>query len=476
MGKQGAFLKYRRQGPGYRPPEARVKDYRAVEIPLAEDDLQSQLARCMECGTPFCYGYGCPLSNVIPELNELAGQQRWVEALDLLVAANPFPEFTGRLCPALCEASCVLAINDEPVTIRQIELAIIEKGFAQGYVHARPPARRWEESIAVIGSGPAGLAAADALNKAGYRVVVYESAAKIGGILRYGIPDYKLEKWILDRRLRLMEQEGVRFETGVTVGADISYKYLRSRFNAICLCGGAQEPRDLIVPGRDLAGIHFAMEYLAAQNMKNSGEHTGLDAIIDARGKRVVIIGGGDTGADCLGTALRQGASSVHQLEILPEPPRTRPDSTPWPMWPCIRRDSTSHSEGGERRWGVSTMAFNGLRGHVTGLRCIQVDSIHAANGPIEFAPRPGTEFELEAELVLLALGYVATGRNRIADDLCLERDRQGYIQVNADRMTSVPGVFVAGDMRTGQSLVARAIADGLSAAGGIMRAGRSKN
>lgn len=470
MGKTGGFLEYGRQNPGYRPVDERIKDFKAVEIPFKEDTVHVQMARCLECGTPFCHGYGCPLANVVPELNDLAWQERWEEALALLLATNPLPEFTGRLCPALCEAACVLAINDNAVTIRQIELAIIEEGFAKGYLQPTPPPERFGERIAIVGSGPAGLAAADTLNKAGYPVVVYERAAKIGGILRYGIPDFKLEKWVLDRRIQLMEKEGVRFETGVNVGTDISCKYLRSRFDAICLCGGASEPRDLSVPGRDLAGIHCAMDYLVAQNRRNAGEHLNAAEDIDARGKRVVIIGGGDTGADCLGTAIRQGAKSVLQLEILPEPVQMRPATTPWPMWPAIRRDSTSHKEGGFRRWGISATSFKGMNNCVRRVECVEVCPVRHAGGQLEFIPRQGTEFELEAELVIMALGYIATSWDRIADDLHLERDWQVSIKTDDDHMTSIPGVFIAGDMRSGPSLVVRAIADGISAARGIMR------
>ncbi len=469
MGKTGGFLEFARQEPGYRPVAERVRDFRAVEVPLSGEALHAQMARCMECGTPFCHGYGCPLANVIPELNDLAWQGRWAEALALLLFANPLPEFTGRLCPALCEAACVLALNDKAVTIRQIELAIIENGFEKGLLYPMPPIRRLDKRVAIVGSGPAGLAAADILNKAGYQVVMYERAAKIGGILRYGIPDFKLEKWILDRRIRLMEQEGIRFETGVEVGSDVSYHYLQSRFDAICLCGGIPEPRDLSVPGRDLHGIYYALDYLISQNRKTSGERSDDGEDIDAVGKKVVIIGGGDTGADCLGTAIRQGAKSVLQLEIMPEPPPARPESTPWPMWPLIRRDSSSHYEGGERRWGVDTLGFQGQKGHVSRMGCVEVSSMRHADGRWEFKPCPGTEFEVEADLVLLALGYVATGRNRIIDDLHIERDRQGYIKVDDQHMTSISMIFAAGDMRAGQSIVARSIADGVAAARGII-------
>lgn len=466
MGKTGFFLEHGRQEPCYRPVNERIKDFNSVDIAFMEDIARIQMARCQECGTPFCHSYGCPLANVIPELNDLALQERWEEALALLLATNPFPEFSGRLCPALCEAACVLAINDKAVTIRQIEMAIIEKGFAKGYLQPAPPAVRFKEKIAVIGSGPSGLAVADALNKAGYPVVVYERAAKIGGILRYGIPDFKLEKWVLDRRIQLMEKEGVRFETGVNVGTDISWKYLKSRFNAICLCGGAWKPRDLKAPGRELAGIHFAMDYLVPQNKVNSGEDLNAVADFDARGKKVVIIGGGDTGADCLGTAIRQGAESIVQLEILPEPPPVRSDATPWPTWPSIRRDSTSHKEGGSRRWGVSATNFKGKNGCVSRVECVAVSPVRHADGHLEFVPSPGTEFELEAELVLLALGYIAPDRNCIRESLQLEDDGQA----SEYQLANATGIFVAGDMRSGPSLVVRSIADGRSAAREIMR------
>ncbi|MFH1476811.1 MAG: glutamate synthase subunit beta [Verrucomicrobiota bacterium] len=470
MGKTGGFLEHPRREPGYRPVAERVKDFKAVEIPIPVDALHAQLGRCMECGTPFCHGYGCPLESVIPEVNEMAWQDRWEEALALLLASNPFPEFTARLCPALCEAACVLAINDGAVTIRQIALAIVERGFAAGYLKPAPPAKRLEEKIAVIGSGPAGLAVADALNKAGYPVVVYERAAKAGGILRYGIPDFKLEKWIVDRRIRLMEEEGVHFETGVALGSDISSKYLAGRFAAICLCGGASEPRNLTAPGRDLAGIHFAMDYLVAQNKKKSGEWLNGAAKLNAHGKKVVVIGGGDTGADCLGTAVRQGAQSVVQLEIMPEPPRARPAATPWPMWPLIRRDSSSHAEGGERRWGVATTRFIGRQGRIAGLECIEVASLRRADGRVETLPRPGTEFELPADMALLALGYEVGGVPPLAEYLQLACDQRGRLVLDGRHMASVPGVFAAGDMHGGPSLVSRAMADGLAAARGIVR------
>jgi glutamate synthase (NADPH/NADH) small chain len=468
MGKTGGFLEHKRQANRYRPVAERIGDFRAVELPFAQDILSAQMARCLECGTPFCHGYGCPLGNVIPELHELAWQDRWEEALALLLASNPFPEFTGRLCPALCEAACVLAVNDEAVTIRQIELAIVEEGFARGYLPPAPPARRLEKKVAVVGSGPAGLAVAEALNKAGCQVVVFERAAKCGGLLRYGIPDFKLEKWVLDRRLRLMEQEGVRFETGVEVGKDLTGHYLQSRFDAVGLCGGAEQPRDLQVPGRELAGIHFALDFLSAQNRRNAGEPAPAAEDLDARGKQVAIVGGGDTGADCLGTALRQGAAGVTQLEILSEPPAIRPATTPWPMWPTIRRDSSSHAEGGRRRWAATATGFVGKNGRVVALEGVEVEWLRQADGTMKSQPRPGTEFSLSADLVLLAMGYLAGGRQPLAAHFQLACDQAGRILTNDLHQTSVPGVFVAGDLRGGQSLVCRAIADGLAAARAI--------
>ncbi|MDD2711056.1 MAG: glutamate synthase subunit beta [Verrucomicrobiae bacterium] len=467
MGERG-FMKYRRQEAEYRDPRTRVRDFNAVEIPLNEADLRRQAARCMECGTPFCHGHGCPLGNIIPELNLLVHGGWWNEAVDLLRSTNPFPEFTSRVCPAICEASCVLNLNDQPVAIRQIEMAIIEQGFKSGYLAPMPPKTRRSGKLAVIGSGPAGLAVADAVNRAGYGVTVFEKDRRGGGILRYGIPDFKLEKWVLDRRLRLMEAEGIGFKLGVTGGEEVSVDFLRKHFDAICLTGGAREPRDLKTPGRELRGIRFAMEYLVQQNRLLTGEIEKIDPELDAKGKEVVIIGGGDTGADCLGTALRQGASRVLQFEIMSRPPDTRPASTPWPMWPNIRRESSSHKEGGERRWSVNTREFIGRDGAVSGLRGVEVEWAAGPDGRQKFREMPGTEFEVEARLVLLAMGFAGPGRNRMADDLKLELDARGNIRVDDNHMTSHEGIFAAGDMARGQSLVVRAIADGRDAAMGI--------
>jgi glutamate synthase (NADPH/NADH) small chain len=420
----------------------------------------------MDCGTPFCHAYGCPLYNVVPEFNDFAYRGKWRLALEILLSTNNFPEFTGRVCPAPCEAACVSGIHDDPVTIRQIELAIIEKGFESDFFPSRRPGPRSDKRIAVIGSGPAGLAVADTLNRSGLGVTLYESDAEAGGILRYGIPDFKLEKWVVDRRIRLMEEEGVIFETGVMVGEDISYPYLARLFDAICLCCGAREPRDLPAPGRDLKGIYFAMDYLMQQNKRIAGERVDTSGEISGRGKTVVVLGGGDTGSDCVGTALRQGAEKVYQFEILPKPPAQRAESTPWPMWPNILRQTHAHLEGGDLRWSVMTKEFSGEDGILRKLHGAEVewqtqeeDSLPV---PVE---KEGTEFEVEADLVLLAMGFVGPARNRIVEDLGIALDPNGNVIADEKHMTSVPGVFVSGDMTLGQSLVVKAIADGRKAA-----------
>jgi glutamate synthase (NADPH/NADH) small chain len=460
-------LEIERQDVAYRPVSERLKDFTAVDLPMAETDVRAQAARCMDCGTPFCHAAatGCPLSNLIPEFNEQVYYGRWREATDLLLHTNPFPEFTGRICPAPCEGACVLGLIKPPTNICKIELAIIEQGFQRGYVKAQPPRSRRRERVAVVGSGPAGLAAAYVLNRMGVGVTVYEKDARPGGLLRYGIPDFKLEKWVVEQRIGLMKQEGVTFECGVDVGDDLSYRYLSSRFDALVLAAGAGVPRDLAVPGRELAGIHYAMEFLARQNRLVSGEPAG-PAHVTAAGKNVVVIGGGDTGSDCIGTAWRQGARHVVQLEILPEPPATRSESTPWPQWPLMRRDSSSHHEGGARRWGVDTTAFIGAEGRVTGLRCIEVEwKAGETDGRVCPVPVPGSESTVEADLVLLALGFCGPGRTALVDELGIETDSRGFIARSARHMTNVDGVFVAGDMHRGASLVVRAMADGMQTA-----------
>ena len=470
MGNPTDFMEIPRKDPEYRPRDRRLRDYRAVELQLSHTDIIRQAARCMDCGTPFCHAHGCPVSNVIPEFNDWVDRGKWREALNILLSTNNFPEFTGRICPAPCEAACVAGLNGDPVTIRQIELTIIEKGFESGYILPAPPKVRFDEQVAVIGAGPAGLAVADTLNRAGYRVMVYDSAPHPGGILRYGVPDFKLEKWVVERRLRLMMEEGVRFEAGVAAGEDISYRYLNNRFDAICLACGARDPRDLPVPGRDLKGIYFAMDYLTQQSRRNVGEPMGPSEEITAKGKTVVVIGGGDTGSDCLGTALRQGAKKVYEFEILPKPPAERSGSTPWPMWPVMMRDTHAHKEGGERRWGVMTKEFLGENGAVNKLRCGEVEWQRAEDGRLKSPKeKPGTDFQVNADLVLLAMGFVSPGKNKIIEDLEIEKDFRGNVKADDQHMTSVPGVFVAGDMRTGQSLIVQAVADGRKTARGIM-------
>jgi glutamate synthase (NADPH/NADH) small chain len=470
MGRPTGFLEIERRLPGYRPDAERLRDWRAVERLPSVAEMQEQAARCMDCGVPFCHGCGCPLANIIPEWNDLVYRGRWREALDLLLLTNPFPEFTGRICPALCEGSCVLGLNREPVAIRCIELAIIERGFAEGWVQPQPPSERRPEQVAVIGSGPAGLAVAQMLIRRGFGVTIFDAARKPGGILRYGIPEFKLEKNVVDRRIRLLEAEGVRFENGVVVGEDVSLRFLRDRFAAICLAGGAREPRDLRVPGRELQGTYFAMDYLRQQNRRLDGERIPAAEEIRAEGKHVVVVGGGDTGSDCLGTALRQGAASVLQVEILPEPPANRAPDNPWPAWPLIRRDSSSHHEGGTRRWCVCPRELLGKDGRITALRAVEVKWGRGKDGRPAMTEKPGSAFEVPADLVLLAMGFVGPRKGRILQDLGVQLDARGNVTKDANNMTSVAGVFAAGDMARGASLVVRAMADGMLTAEGIER------
>jgi len=470
MANLRSYIEYKRKDPGYRPKEERVKDFRDVELRLSDEELKIQAARCINCGTPFCHSYGCPVSNVCPEFNDYVYRGNWREALNILLSENNFPEFTGRICPALCEPACVAGINQEPVTIRQIELAIIEKGFESGYIGSERAAVRLEDRVAVIGSGPAGLTVADCLNKAGYRVTVYDNAKNPGGILRYGIPDFKLEKWVVERRIKLMENQGVVFEMGISVGEDISYRYLTKRFDAICLACGARQPRDLSIPGRDLNGIFFAMDYLTQQNKRVSKEISISSKEISAAGKTVVVMGGGDTGSDCLGTALRQSAKKIYQFEILPKPPINRSALTPWPLWPIQLRQTHAHDEGGEQRWSVMTKKFVGDNNIIKKLRCVEVEwKSKAKGGPLVPIEKDGTDFEVEADLVLLAMGFSGPEKNRIFEDMGILFDQRGNIKSDEKKMTNVDGVFVAGDITLGQSLVVRAIADGQRAARGIM-------
>jgi glutamate synthase (NADPH) small chain len=464
MGKVTGFIEIKRAKLQARPVHERILDWHEVYLREPDARVRDQGARCMDCGIPFCH-QGCPLGNFIPDWNDLVYRHRWEAAIDRLHATNNFPEWTGRLCPAPCEGACVLGINDDPVSIKGIELAIVEHAFDHGWIKAKPPSARTGKRVAIVGSGPAGLAAADQLNRAGHHVTVFERADRIGGLLRYGIPEFKLEKRFLDRRLALLAEEGVEFRSGVEIGIDLPVSSLRRQFDATVLCCGAPWARDLQIPGRELSGIHFAVEYLTQQNRRVAGDHVPADDLISAEGKRVVIIGGGDTGADCLGTVHRQGARSVHQFELLPKPPDARHEDNPWPQWPNVFRTSSAHEEGGERVYAVSTERFVGdVHGHVTGLHAVNVET-RREGGRLRFEPMGGTEFTLEAELILLAMGFVGPERGSLLSQLGVRMTDRGTVWRDEQWMTSEAGVFTAGDMQRGQSLIVWAIADGRNAA-----------
>jgi glutamate synthase (NADPH/NADH) small chain len=461
VGDVTGFLKHDRELPNRRPVAIRLQDWREVYEQFDPESVQVQAGRCMDCGIAFCHN-GCPLGNLIPEWNDLVYQDRWDDAIDRLHATNNFPEFTGRLCPAPCEAACVLGISQKPVTIEQVEKEIIERAFAQGWVTPQLPTRKTGKKVAVVGSGPAGLAAAQQLTRAGHQVTVFERADRIGGLLRYGIPEFKMEKRVIDRRLEQMTAEGTEFRTGVDVGVDISSAQLRSEHDAVVLAAGATQWRDLPVPGRELTGIHQAMEFLPWANRVQQGD---LDAApITAQGKRVVIIGGGDTGADCLGTSHRQGATSVHQFEIMPRPPLDRPESNPWPTWPFIFRTSSAHEEGGERVFAVNTERFIGDdAGNVTALVAHEVEMVNGRFTKVE-----GSDFELPCDLVLLAMGFTGPERNELINGLGVQLTDRGTVGRDNSWASNVDGVFVAGDVGRGQSLIVWAIAEGRSAASAV--------
>ena len=460
MGKPKGFIEIQRQDPEYRVVEERLKDFNEVEIRLTDEQVKLQSARCMNCGIPFCHGCGCPLANVIPEMNELIYSGQWRDALKILLSTSNFPEFTGRICPALCETSCTVGINGGPVSVRQLELWLVEKGFAEGAITPSVPVMRTDKKIAVVGSGPAGLAAADILNKKGHSVTVFERDQYAGGLLRYGIPDFKLSKAVVQRRVDLMTAEGVCFETGVEIGKDIAGSYLKSRFDAVCLCNGAKTPRDLPVPGRELGGIHFAMDYLHQQNCRVAGEPVKGQDIL-AEGKKVVVIGGGDTGSDCVGTALRQGAKAVTQIEIMPQPPEDRHESTPWPQWPYQLRTSSSHKEGCGRMWSVLTKSFSGS-GNIKKLNLVKVEWENDKLGrPSKMKEIPGSEFSLDTDMVLLAMGFTGPQKFGAIEQFGVKLDARGNVAVDQDGQTSEQGVFAAGDIAVGPSLVVRAIAAG---------------
>ncbi len=461
MGKPTGFMESGRQPPERRPIAERIRDYQELYHRWPDEKAREQGGRCMDCAVPFCHT-GCPLGNVIPEFNHFVYMGDWENALRTLLSTNNFPEFTGRICPAPCEASCVLSINSDPVTIEYVEKEIADRGYEKGWIRPQPPAVRTGKRVAVVGSGPAGLAAAQQINRAGHWVTVYERAEYIGGLLALGIPDFKLDKEVLRRRLSIMEEEGITFETGVNVGVDLPTDQLLNDFDAICLACGSTQPRDLPVPGRELNGVHFAMEYLTQQNRLNAGQLVEVGDRLTAEGKRVVILGGGDTGADCLGTAHRQGAELVSQYELLAEPPVNRPSGNPWPQWPLILRSSAAHEEGGIRDYGILTKSFSGSDGKVEKLHAVRVEWSQPENGGRpEMSEVPDSEFEVETDLVLLAMGFLHPEHEGLLTQLGVDLDQRGNVKIGADRMSSVPGVFAAGDTARGQSLVVWAIAEG---------------
>jgi glutamate synthase (NADPH) small chain len=463
MGQIDGFMKFDRENPKSRNPKERIKDYKEVYAPIEKDKVKRNAARCMDCGVPFCHN-GCPLGNNIPDFNEAVYQGKWEDAIKILSSTNNFPEFTGRICPAPCEASCVLSINNNPVTIEYIEKTIAETAFEKGYIKSNPPRTRTGKRIAVVGSGPAGLAAAAQLNKAGHWVSVFERSDRVGGLLRYGIPDFKLEKHVIDRRVRLMEQEGIIFRTNAHIGVNISARHLKEEFDAVVICGGASAPRDLPIPGRDLKGVHYAMEFLPQQNKRVAGDRIFSGDIL-ATGKNVLVIGGGDTGSDCVGTSNRQQAKSIRQIELLSQPPMTRSENNPWPHWPMVLMTSSSHEEGVNREWAILTKEFLGdNNGRLTGLKVVDIKWGMNVQGKMGFEEIPGSERTLPCELALLAIGFVGAEKEGMVQELDLAIDDRGNIRTE-NYKTNQEGIYAAGDIRRGQSLVVWAISEGREAA-----------
>ncbi len=463
MGQVDGFMKFDREMPKSRDTKDRLKDYKEIYTPLEKEKVKNNAARCMDCGVPFCHN-GCPLGNNIPDFNDAVYQGRWEDAIKILSTTNNFPEFTGRICPAPCEASCVLSINNSPVTIEYIEKTIAETAFEKGYIKPTPPKARTGKRVAVVGSGPAGLAAAAQLNKAGHWVTVFERSDRLGGLLRYGIPDFKLEKNVIDRRIRLMEQEGIIFRTNAHVGVNISAQHLKQEFDSVVLTGGASASRDLAIPGRDLKGVHFAMEFLPQQNKRVAGDRIFSGDIL-ATDKNVLVIGGGDTGSDCVGTSNRQGAKSVTQIELLAKPPLKRNEDNPWPLWPMVLMTSSSHEEGVKREWAILTKEFLGdNNGRLTGLKIVDIKWGVNAQGKMGFEEIAGTERIIPCELALLAIGFTGAEKGGMLDELKVELDERGNIRTE-NYMTSQEGIFAAGDIRRGQSLVVWAISEGREAA-----------
>ncbi|MBF0400534.1 MAG: glutamate synthase subunit beta [Magnetococcales bacterium] len=477
MGKITGFMEVERATPRARPVAERITDWDALYQPFARDRLQEQASRCMDCGIPFCHN-GCTLGNLIPSWNDWVYRGEWAMAVETLHRTNNFPEFTGHVCPALCEASCVVGLNQEPVSIREIERTIVEEGFSRGLIVPRPPKVKTGKRVAVIGSGPAGLAAAQQLTRAGHTVTLYEKNARVGGLLRYGIPAFKLEKRVIDRRMEQLLAEGLTVRTGVCVGVDLSVEQLRQEQDAVLLTGGAELPRDLPIPGRSLQGIHFAMAFLGQQNRRLAGEDISREEEILATGKHVVVVGGGDTGADCVGTSVRQRAKSVTQIELLPKPPKDRSPETPWPLWPIQLRVSTSHQEGCSQEWSILTKHFEGEADRVKRLHCVRLRwQENEGGGRPQMQEIADSAFSLEADLVLLAMGFLAPVKSGLLEALGVALDERGNVKVDARHMTSLEGVFAAGDMATGQSLVLKAIAGGRQAAKGVdgwLRGGES--
>ena len=459
-------MEFTRETPTRRPVPERIHDWLEVYEEFPKERLQKQAARCMDCGIPFCH-QGCPLGNIIPDWNDLVYRDKWQDAIERLHATNNFPEFTGRLCPAPCEAACVLGINSDPVTIKQVEVSIVDRAWDAGWITPQPAAVKTGRTVAVIGSGPAGMAAAQQLARAGHAVTLFERADRIGGLLRYGIPDFKMRKFQIDRRMLQMEAEGVIFRPSVNVGVDIDARELQTQFDAVCLAGGATLPRNLDVPGRDLDGVHYAMDYLPMQNKRVAGDDVDEATFISARGKRVVILGGGDTGADCLGTSLRQGATEVLQYELLPRPADTRPEENPWPTWPVIYRVSSAHEEGGTRDYSIMTKRLSGENGKLKRLHAVRIEFLPEGGRQV-MKEVPDSEFEVEVDLLLLAMGFLGPERGGLLEQLGVELTERGNVKADEDKMTSVPGVFTAGDMTRGQSLIVWAIAEGRTAAKGI--------
>jgi glutamate synthase (NADPH/NADH) small chain len=471
MGKPTGFLEVERADRGYDKPAARKKSWKEFVKPLPEPVLRAQASRCMDCGIPFCHE-GCPVNNLIPDWNNLVYREQWRQALVTLHSTNNFPEFTGRICPAPCEASCTLNIDDNPVTIKTIECAIVDRGWQEGWIAPQPAARRTGKRVAVVGSGPAGMACAQQLARAGHAVTLFEKADRIGGLLRYGIPDFKMEKGLIDRRVEQMRAEGVELRTSVEIGVDVGVDQLAAEYDALALTGGAELPRDLQVPGRELAGVHFAMDFLPQQNKRVAGDPEPVAApqgTITAKGKHVVVIGGGDTGSDCIGTSTRQGARSITQLEILPKPPDRENKSLVWPDWPLKLRTSSSHEEGCERDWAVLTKRALGADGHVEALECVRVEWLQGPDGRWAMQEMPNSSFELKADLVLLAMGFLGARKAGMIEQAGIRLDPRGNVAANTlDYQSSVPKIFAAGDMRRGQSLVVWAIREGRQCARAI--------